>query len=340
MAHARLSAQHSESVRKVARDRRRSAAPLGRSALTSAAERNAHERERVDAMCNATTCHFSRSSTLSLLAVGAAPSTGSSHSQEQAVVAASATIGVLEGGEAPLPPPPRRRRRPSLAPALCEPNPRVVAATRLASTVSSRPRAATSGVRSTTGASSRRGAASLAPFLSRSSRRTTGARPFPLRASARRRPDLRRPRGASAGRTSPERRSDRFKLALRRNPRRRLLAPASARRHSRENCRRPRAAQRMPTADAPSPTPSFRPCAITPSCAPATDGEPRSFRRIDDRVEAAIRMMATPPSATRPVNRDGPDERAIDETAEPAAGLTGSRSKLVSRSPPANNSKP
>jgi UDP-glucuronate decarboxylase len=60
------------------------------------------------------------------------------------------------------------------------------------------------------------------------------------------------------------------------------------------------------------------------------DGEQtRSFCYVDDLVEALLRMMATPPQVTGPINIGNPAEIAIRKLAETIVDLTGSRSKLV-----------
>lgn len=65
----------------------------------------------------------------------------------------------------------------------------------------------------------------------------------------------------------------------------------------------------------------------------------RSFCYVDDLVEAMIRMMATAPSVTGPINIGNPSEFTIRELAELVVELTGSRSKLVSRKLPADDPK-
>jgi UDP-glucuronate decarboxylase len=60
------------------------------------------------------------------------------------------------------------------------------------------------------------------------------------------------------------------------------------------------------------------------------DGEQtRSFCYVDDLVEALLRMMATPPQVTGPINIGNPAEITIRKLAETIVDLTGSRSKLV-----------
>lgn len=57
----------------------------------------------------------------------------------------------------------------------------------------------------------------------------------------------------------------------------------------------------------------------------------RSFCYVDDLVEAMMRMMATGPEVTGPINIGNPGEFTIRELAELVVELTGSRSKLVTR---------
>ena len=54
----------------------------------------------------------------------------------------------------------------------------------------------------------------------------------------------------------------------------------------------------------------------------------RSFCYVDDLVEAIVRMMATPPEVTGPINLGNPREFTILELAELVIELTGSKSKL------------
>jgi UDP-glucuronate decarboxylase len=55
----------------------------------------------------------------------------------------------------------------------------------------------------------------------------------------------------------------------------------------------------------------------------------RAFCYVEDLVEAFVRMMATGPEVTGPINIGNPHEIAVRELAERAIRLTGSRSKLV-----------
>jgi len=54
----------------------------------------------------------------------------------------------------------------------------------------------------------------------------------------------------------------------------------------------------------------------------------RSFCYVDDLIEATVRLMATPPEFTGPVNLGNPDEFTILELAERVLELTASRSRL------------
>jgi UDP-glucuronate decarboxylase len=65
----------------------------------------------------------------------------------------------------------------------------------------------------------------------------------------------------------------------------------------------------------------------------------RSFCYVADTVEAIVRMMATEKGFTGPVNAGNPDEVTIRELAERVIGLTGSRSKIVSRDLPHDDPK-
>ena len=55
----------------------------------------------------------------------------------------------------------------------------------------------------------------------------------------------------------------------------------------------------------------------------------RSFCYVDDLIEGFVRLMATPPSVTGPVNLGNPREFTIRELAEKVIAITGSNSKLV-----------
>jgi UDP-glucuronate decarboxylase len=55
----------------------------------------------------------------------------------------------------------------------------------------------------------------------------------------------------------------------------------------------------------------------------------RSFCYVDDMVEALVRLMATPPDLTGPINLGNPTECSVGGLAEMVLEVTGSRSKLV-----------
>jgi UDP-glucuronate decarboxylase len=57
----------------------------------------------------------------------------------------------------------------------------------------------------------------------------------------------------------------------------------------------------------------------------------RAFCYVDDMVEAFLRLMATDPTVTGPVNLGNPSEWTIRSLAERVIELTGSRSELVFR---------
>jgi len=65
----------------------------------------------------------------------------------------------------------------------------------------------------------------------------------------------------------------------------------------------------------------------------------RSFCYVDDLVEGFLRMMATDPAQTGPVNLGNPAEFTIRELATLVLELTGSPSKLVFRPLPADDPK-
>lgn len=65
----------------------------------------------------------------------------------------------------------------------------------------------------------------------------------------------------------------------------------------------------------------------------------RSFCYVDDLVEAMMRMMATPPNVTGPVNIGNPGEFTIGELAQAIVELTGAKSKLVFRPLPSDDPK-
>lgn len=55
----------------------------------------------------------------------------------------------------------------------------------------------------------------------------------------------------------------------------------------------------------------------------------RSFQYVDDLIEGAIRLMATPDEFIGPINIGNPGEFTILELAEKVIKLTGSKSKIV-----------
>ncbi len=57
----------------------------------------------------------------------------------------------------------------------------------------------------------------------------------------------------------------------------------------------------------------------------------RAFCYVDDLVEAMLRMMATGPDVTGPINIGNPGEFSIQELAELVIDLTGTSSRIVSR---------
>jgi UDP-glucuronate decarboxylase len=65
----------------------------------------------------------------------------------------------------------------------------------------------------------------------------------------------------------------------------------------------------------------------------------RSFCYVDDLIEGMIRLMASPPELTGPVNIGNPGEFTIRELAEKVITLTASRSKLVQKPLPQDDPK-
>jgi UDP-glucuronate decarboxylase len=63
----------------------------------------------------------------------------------------------------------------------------------------------------------------------------------------------------------------------------------------------------------------------------------RAFCYVDDLVDGLIRMMATPPDVTGPINIGNPGEFTIRQLAELVVELTGSRSRLIHRPLPADD---
>lgn len=68
------------------------------------------------------------------------------------------------------------------------------------------------------------------------------------------------------------------------------------------------------------------------------DGEQtRSFCYVDDLIEAMVRMMATPPAFTGPINIGNPTEFTIKALAENIIDMTGSSARIVYRPLPADD---
>ena len=65
----------------------------------------------------------------------------------------------------------------------------------------------------------------------------------------------------------------------------------------------------------------------------------RAFCYVDDLVEAMLRMMATDPEITGPVNIGNPGEFSMRELADLVIELTGSKSNIVSRPLPPDDPK-
>ena len=65
----------------------------------------------------------------------------------------------------------------------------------------------------------------------------------------------------------------------------------------------------------------------------------RSFCYVDDLIEAMIRMMATGPEVTGPINIGNPGEFTIRQLGELVIELTGARSKLIFRPLPSDDPK-
>ena len=57
----------------------------------------------------------------------------------------------------------------------------------------------------------------------------------------------------------------------------------------------------------------------------------RAFCYVDDLIEGFVRMMATGPEVTGPINIGNPHEIPVRELAERVIGLTGSRSRIIHR---------
>lgn len=65
----------------------------------------------------------------------------------------------------------------------------------------------------------------------------------------------------------------------------------------------------------------------------------RSFQFIDDLIDGMLRMMATPPECSGPVNLGNPEEYTIREIAEKIVDLTGSKSKIIYKPLPEDDPK-
>src|SRR5271155_4870767 len=65
----------------------------------------------------------------------------------------------------------------------------------------------------------------------------------------------------------------------------------------------------------------------------------RSFCYVDDLIDGLVRLMATPDSVTGPINIGNPHEFSMLELASIVIELTGSRSRIVHRSLPADDPK-
>ncbi len=63
----------------------------------------------------------------------------------------------------------------------------------------------------------------------------------------------------------------------------------------------------------------------------------RSFCYVDDMIEGLIRLMDSPDEITGPINLGNPEEISILELAEKIIELTGSRSKILFKSPPVDD---
>jgi UDP-glucuronate decarboxylase len=65
----------------------------------------------------------------------------------------------------------------------------------------------------------------------------------------------------------------------------------------------------------------------------------RSFCYVDDLIDGLVRLMATPPDVTGPVNIGNPTEFSMLELATMVIDLTGSRSRIVHRPRPEDDPK-
>jgi UDP-glucuronate decarboxylase len=66
-------------------------------------------------------------------------------------------------------------------------------------------------------------------------------------------------------------------------------------------------------------------------------GQTRAFCYVDDMIDGMMRMMATPDDITGPVNLGNPVEMPMRLLAERILALTGSSSRLVYRTLPADD---
>lgn len=65
----------------------------------------------------------------------------------------------------------------------------------------------------------------------------------------------------------------------------------------------------------------------------------RSFCYVDDMIEGLIRLMESPDEITGPINLGNPEEISILELAQKIIDLTGSRSEILFKPPPADDPK-
>src|SRR6476660_6023802 len=65
----------------------------------------------------------------------------------------------------------------------------------------------------------------------------------------------------------------------------------------------------------------------------------RAFCYVDDLIDGLVRLMATPPEITGPVNIGNPSEFSMLELAKMVTDLTGSRSRIVHRPLPTDDPK-
>ncbi len=63
----------------------------------------------------------------------------------------------------------------------------------------------------------------------------------------------------------------------------------------------------------------------------------RAFCYVDDLIEGLLRLMASPPDVTGPINLGNPHEITVRALAERIIALTGSRARLVHRELPADD---